>query len=213
MNIKSSMKDAFSTYADYLNNFETNFKEWRLVLQEITLIDDSIMYYVHLHQRIFYEAALYDSCGIKVHQSEDAKLILSSLTASVYFVLLLEIRVALDRSLIFDTTKEVIEPEVLLYDEPTTGLDPIASTFQIWLFFFTPLSSSEFTIYDVGMKKKQVNEIPFCFFHELMKPSGFTKLNVLFLHPSSLTLSFSTAPCLSISILAMSMVTNPLLYF
>ncbi|KAL0696914.1 hypothetical protein Bca4012_064094 [Brassica carinata] len=39
------------------------------------------------------------------------------------------------------------------------------------------------------MKKKQVNEIPFCSSHELMKPSGFTKLNVLFLRPSSLTLS------------------------
>ncbi|MFS7928777.1 putative ABC-type sulfate transporter [Helianthus anomalus] len=37
-------------------------------------------------------------------------------------------RVALARSIIYDTTSNTIEPEVLLYDEPTAGLDPIAST-------------------------------------------------------------------------------------
>lgn len=37
-------------------------------------------------------------------------------------------RVALARAIIYDNTKEEIVPEVLLYDEPTAGLDPIAST-------------------------------------------------------------------------------------
>lgn len=37
-------------------------------------------------------------------------------------------RVALARSIIYDNTKHSIEPEVVLYDEPTAGLDPIAST-------------------------------------------------------------------------------------
>ncbi|KAL8171836.1 hypothetical protein V2J09_023640 [Rumex salicifolius] len=37
-------------------------------------------------------------------------------------------RVALARSIVFDTSKDKVGPEVLLYDEPTAGLDPIAST-------------------------------------------------------------------------------------
>ncbi|KAI4302037.1 hypothetical protein L6164_035256 [Bauhinia variegata] len=37
-------------------------------------------------------------------------------------------RVALARSILYDITNDSIEPEVLLYDEPTAGLDPIAST-------------------------------------------------------------------------------------
>ncbi|KAG2298738.1 hypothetical protein Bca52824_035210 [Brassica carinata] len=80
---------------DIKSNFrETNIKEWRLVLQEITRIDYSIMHYVYFHQQIFYGAALCASCDIEVHQSEDAKLILSSLT--VYSVLLLEMVLRID---------------------------------------------------------------------------------------------------------------------
>ncbi|KMZ72368.1 Protein TRIGALACTOSYLDIACYLGLYCEROL 3 [Zostera marina] len=37
-------------------------------------------------------------------------------------------RVALARSIIYDNTTNAVQPEVLLYDEPTAGLDPIAST-------------------------------------------------------------------------------------
>ncbi|KAH7295701.1 hypothetical protein KP509_27G061400 [Ceratopteris richardii] len=37
-------------------------------------------------------------------------------------------RVALARAIISDESQEVREPEVVMYDEPTAGLDPIAST-------------------------------------------------------------------------------------
>lgn len=37
-------------------------------------------------------------------------------------------RVALAQSIIYDNSTNAVQPEVLLYDEPTAGLDPIAST-------------------------------------------------------------------------------------
>lgn len=37
-------------------------------------------------------------------------------------------RVALARAIIYDDSHKAIEPEVVMYDEPTAGLDPIAST-------------------------------------------------------------------------------------
>lgn len=37
-------------------------------------------------------------------------------------------RVALARAIISDDSRDAIEPEVVMFDEPTAGLDPIAST-------------------------------------------------------------------------------------
>ncbi|XP_050381411.1 protein TRIGALACTOSYLDIACYLGLYCEROL 3, chloroplastic [Argentina anserina] len=99
---------------------------------------------------VFQSAALFDSLTVRENvgfllyenSSMPEEQILKLVTASLASVGLkgvedrlpselsggMKKRVALARSIICDTTKEAIEPEVLLYDEPTAGLDPIAST-------------------------------------------------------------------------------------
>ncbi|KMZ66045.1 Protein TRIGALACTOSYLDIACYLGLYCEROL 3 [Zostera marina] len=99
---------------------------------------------------VFQSAALFDSLNVrenvgfllyensKMLENQIEKLVAETLAAvglkGVEDLLPSELsggmkkRVALARSIIYDITKESIEPEVLLYDEPTAGLDPIAST-------------------------------------------------------------------------------------